>query len=110
MEQGSSWDDGVVTGGTLFANPLSLAAARLVLEEVLGNSEYEHAAALGRAHRTLAVTNATLPFIVRLVSSGVQAAIRVHHGLTKGVNVIAGRVACRGVAEAHGMPFQPLTP
>jgi alanine dehydrogenase len=59
---------------------------------------------------TFALTNATLPFIVRLVSSGVQAAIRTHHGLAKGVNVIDGRVACRGVAEAHGMPFQPLTP
>jgi glutamate-1-semialdehyde 2,1-aminomutase len=47
LEQGSSWDDGVLTGGTLFANPLSLAAARVVLEEVLGDSEYEHAAALG---------------------------------------------------------------
>jgi glutamate-1-semialdehyde 2,1-aminomutase len=38
----------VATGGTLFGNALSLAAARVTLEEVLTDEAYEHAAALGR--------------------------------------------------------------
>jgi glutamate-1-semialdehyde 2,1-aminomutase len=38
----------VATGGTLFGNALSLAAARVTLREVLIESAYEHAAALGR--------------------------------------------------------------
>jgi glutamate-1-semialdehyde 2,1-aminomutase len=44
----ASWDEGVVTGGTLFGNALSLAAARVTLEEVLTEEAYEHAAMLGR--------------------------------------------------------------
>ena len=37
----------VATGGTLFANALSMAAARVTLAEVLTVDAYEHAAALG---------------------------------------------------------------
>jgi glutamate-1-semialdehyde aminotransferase len=37
----------LATGGTLFANALSMAAARAVLMEVLTPAAYEHAAALG---------------------------------------------------------------
>jgi glutamate-1-semialdehyde 2,1-aminomutase len=39
--------EGVATGGTLFANALSMAAARVTLAEVLTEAAYEHAAALG---------------------------------------------------------------
>ncbi len=38
---------GVATGGTLFANPLSMAAARAALGEVLTDAAYERTAALG---------------------------------------------------------------
>ena len=37
----------IATGGTLFANALSLTAARVTLNEVLTEEAYEHAAALG---------------------------------------------------------------
>ena len=39
--------EGVATGGTLFGNALSMAAARMTLEEVLTADRYEHAAAVG---------------------------------------------------------------
>jgi glutamate-1-semialdehyde 2,1-aminomutase len=38
---------GAATGGTLFGNPLSLAAARAALTQVLTPAAYEHTAALG---------------------------------------------------------------
>ncbi len=44
----ASFGDEVATGGTLFGNALSLAAARVTLEEVLTDEAYEHAGALGR--------------------------------------------------------------
>ena len=44
----AAFGDDVATGGTLFGNALSLAAARVTLDEVLTNHAYEHAAALGR--------------------------------------------------------------
>jgi glutamate-1-semialdehyde 2,1-aminomutase len=41
------WGETVATGGTLFANALSLAAARVTVTEILTDAAYEHAAALG---------------------------------------------------------------
>jgi alanine dehydrogenase len=57
---------------------------------------------------TLALTNATLPFIVRIASAGVDRAIRADPGLAHGVNVANGKVTCKGVADAHGMRWEPL--
>ncbi len=57
---------------------------------------------------TLALTNATLPYIVRLVSAGVERAIRSDPGLALGVNVANGRVTCKAVADAHGLRVEPL--
>jgi alanine dehydrogenase len=57
---------------------------------------------------TLALTNATLPYIVRIASMGVEAAIRENPGLAKGVNVMHGRVTCEAVAAAHHLPFARL--
>jgi alanine dehydrogenase len=56
---------------------------------------------------TFALTNATLPFIVRIASAGVEAAIHADPGLARGVNVAEGKVTCEGVAEAHGLPWVP---
>ncbi len=41
------WARNVATGGTLFGNPLSAAAAKAALTEVLVPSAYDHATALG---------------------------------------------------------------
>jgi alanine dehydrogenase len=57
---------------------------------------------------TLALTNATLPYLLRLASEGVERAIRADGGLAKGVNLMGGQVTCQGVAEAHGLRFTPL--
>lgn len=57
---------------------------------------------------TLALTNTTLPYIVRLASEGVEKAIRADSGLAKGVNVMNGRITCQGVADAHGLRFTPV--
>lgn len=57
---------------------------------------------------TLALTNATLPFIVRLAAAGWEWAIRSDPGFAKGVNVVGGKVACKAVAEAHGLAYDPL--
>ena len=57
---------------------------------------------------TLALTNATLPFIVRIASAGVDAAVRAYPGLARGVNVMEGKITCQAVAEAHNIRFDPL--
>jgi alanine dehydrogenase len=57
---------------------------------------------------TIALTNATFPYLLRLVTQGVESAVRADAGLAKGVNLSGGKVTCRGVAEAHGLRFDPL--
>ncbi|MGZ8375568.1 MAG: alanine dehydrogenase [Nitrospira sp.] len=57
---------------------------------------------------TYALTNATLPYVLRLASDGVDRAIHADPGLAKGVNLQDGKIVHRGVAEAHGLPFTPL--
>jgi alanine dehydrogenase len=57
---------------------------------------------------TYALTNATLPYLLQLASRGVDRAIQADPGLAKGVNLKNGTVTCRGVADAHGLPFTPV--
>lgn len=57
---------------------------------------------------TLALTNATLPYLLRLASLGMEATVQSDAGFAKGVNLLNGKVTCRAVAESHGLRFDPL--
>jgi alanine dehydrogenase len=57
---------------------------------------------------TYALTNATMPYVVQLANSGVQAAIAANAGLKDGVNVVAGKVTYAPVADAVGVPYVPV--
>jgi len=57
---------------------------------------------------TAALTNATLPYLLRLASQGVEESVRADAGLAKGVNLSGGKITCREVADAHGLRFDPL--
>ncbi|MCM1094961.1 MAG: alanine dehydrogenase, partial [Terasakiella sp.] len=52
---------------------------------------------------TLALTNATLPYALRLADLGWREACRRDPGLALGLNVVDGAVTYPGVAEAFGM-------
>jgi len=54
---------------------------------------------------TYALNNATLPFVLQLAEKGWKAALRANPHLAGGLNVCAGQVTCREVAEALGHPF-----
>jgi alanine dehydrogenase len=55
---------------------------------------------------TLALTNATLSWTLELAGLGPVRAVRESVPLAKAANVLAGRITCRGVAEAFGMPLE----
>jgi len=57
---------------------------------------------------TLALTNATLPYILAVADRGVVGAIHSDAALARGVNVMEGKVTMREVAEATGNPYFPL--
>jgi alanine dehydrogenase len=52
---------------------------------------------------TLALTNATLPYAVKLANQGWQEACRRDGALKLGLNVVDGKIVYAGVAEAFGL-------
>ena len=58
---------------------------------------------------TLALTNATLPYAIELANKGHKKAAQENPELAKGINIIAGKVTYKGVAEAFNMEYVPLS-
>ena len=57
---------------------------------------------------TMALTNATLPYTLRIADKGWKEACRADAGLADGVNMVDGKITYRAVAEAWDMPYTPL--
>jgi alanine dehydrogenase len=53
---------------------------------------------------TYALTNATLPYALRLADLGWQSALRADEALALGLNVHAGQLTNASVGEALGLP------
>jgi alanine dehydrogenase len=54
---------------------------------------------------TLALTSATLPYLLRVADVGVRTAAAGDPALTKGLNTLGGHLVNQPVAEAHGIPY-----
>ena len=52
---------------------------------------------------TIALTNATLPYIVEIAGKGWKKAAIENPAIRPGLNVIMGRITCQGVADAFGL-------
>ncbi|MHB8156498.1 MAG: alanine dehydrogenase, partial [Desulfocucumaceae bacterium] len=57
---------------------------------------------------TLALTNATLPYILRIATKGYKQAILEDQALARGVNVLCGAVTYQSVAESLCLEYTPL--
>jgi alanine dehydrogenase len=57
---------------------------------------------------TYALTNVTLPYVLAVAGSGVEAEARRDQALAAGVNVYRGVLVSQPVAEAHRMEWQAL--
>lgn len=56
---------------------------------------------------TLALTNATLPYILKLADKGWKEACKEDRSLLLGLNIIEGKIVYPAVAEAFGLPCYP---
>lgn len=56
---------------------------------------------------TVALNNATLPYVVALANLGYKEAMRRDHHLLNGLNVCNGKITYRAVAEALHQPYTP---
>lgn len=57
---------------------------------------------------TLALTNATLPYAIRLADKGWEQACAEDSGLKLGLNIINSKITFPGVAEAFNMPLHKI--
>lgn len=57
---------------------------------------------------TMALTNATLPYAIKLADKGWRQACKDDHALEMGVNIVDGKVVFPGVAEAFDLPLSKL--
>ncbi|MDR0430836.1 MAG: alanine dehydrogenase [Tannerellaceae bacterium] len=58
---------------------------------------------------TLALTNSTLPYVIKLAGQGWREACKEDKSLELGLNVVDGKVVYKAVADAFGLEYHPLT-
>ena len=56
---------------------------------------------------TIALTNATLPYILQIAASGYREAMKLNPHLKNGLNIHRGAVTNQAVAESLGYEYQP---
>ena len=54
---------------------------------------------------TMALTSATLPYLVRVAADGVRGAACADPALAAGLTTLGGDIVSKPVAEAHGLPY-----
>ena len=57
---------------------------------------------------TMALTNATLRYAVALANKGWRKACKDDEALAKGLNIVEGKITFKAVAEAFGLPYEPV--
>jgi alanine dehydrogenase len=57
---------------------------------------------------TLALTNATFPYVLKIANHGAQAAIKSDPGIREGVNTFEGHLTYSAVAESQRKPWKPV--
>lgn len=57
---------------------------------------------------TRALTNATLPYVVKLAEMGWENACEKYNDLRSGLNIVKGEVVFKNVADSLGLPYTPM--
>lgn len=57
---------------------------------------------------TIALSNVTVPYALQIANKGYERACLENTALLKGLNVIAGQITYKAVAEAHNVPYTPV--
>jgi alanine dehydrogenase len=57
---------------------------------------------------TIALTNATIPYVRKIASLGLKGAMEENPLLKGGVNTYAGHITCQPVAESQKLPYRDL--
>ncbi len=111
MKQGSVIVDvGVDQGGCCeTTRPTTHKDPTYVVDGVVHYGVANMPGAVGRTS-TFGLTNATIPYLVKLANLGWERACAEDPGLAAGLNMVHGKVTNQPVAEAFDMPFEPYAP
>lgn len=110
MQHGSVLVDVAIDQGGCFETsvPTTHSEPTYVLDGIVHYAVANIPGAVPRTS-TLALTNATLPYALRLADKGWQKACREDPALAQGVNIADGKITFPGVAEAFGLPCSKLS-
>ncbi|MGP8033496.1 MAG: alanine dehydrogenase [Steroidobacteraceae bacterium] len=110
MKQGAVLVDISIDQGGCFetSRPTTHADPTFVVDGVIHYCVANMPGAVPRTS-TLALTNATLPYVRALADLGWQAAFKRDPGLAAGLNVHAGEITHEVVARALGLKARPMT-
>ncbi len=79
-----------------------------VIDEVIHYSVANMPGAVPRTS-TIALTNATLSYAIKLAEKGWEKACADEKALRKGLNIVKGKIVYKGVAEAFGLPYHEVS-
>lgn len=103
-------DVGVDQGGCFETiRPTTHADPTYLVDGILHYGVANMPGAVGRTS-TFALTNATLPYVLRIAAKGWKAACKEDPGLAAGVNIAEGKTTNKPVAEHFNLPYTPLAP
>ncbi|MBF7729336.1 alanine dehydrogenase [Pseudomonas sp. N040] len=88
------------------SRPTTHAEPTYVVDEVVHYCVANMPGAVARTS-TLALNNATLPFVIALAGKGSRRALEEDPHLLDGLNVARGVLTCSHVAASHNLPYQP---
>ncbi len=103
-------DVGVDQGGCVETiRPTTHAEPTYIEDGVVHYGVTNMPGAVGRTS-TFALTNATMPYVLRLANMGYRKATQADPGLAEGVDIHLGVVTNEAVAKCFGMECQPFRP
>ncbi len=101
-------DVGIDQGGCVeTSRPTTHQDPTFVVNDVVHYGVTNMPGAVGRTS-TFALTNATLPYVLRLAKEGYRRAAAGDPGMAEGCNILEGRVTNRAVAETFGFECHPV--
>ncbi len=103
-------DVGVDQGGCCeTTRPTTHSDPTYVVDGVVHYAVANMPGAVGRTS-TFGLTNATIPYLLKLANMGFERACAADPGLAMGVNTAFGKITNRAVAEAFGLGYEPFMP
>ena len=102
-------DVGVDQGGCCETiRPTTHSEPTYIVDNVVHYGVANMPGAVGRTS-TFALTNATLPYALKLADLGYREACRQDPGLARGIEMEFGKVTNKAVAEFFGLPYTPAS-